>query len=114
LCHVSIPNFNVSDDNSFVILLHYCIQCRGENLRQDILAGLSNFQSRVTTSQSYYNALAKRFAVDDNIERMWESKSYIKGQACNMNIKLSNFTSTRTLTCQRHLQHFLVTKIHQI
>lgn len=47
----------------------YSIRERDKNVTRDIIAGLSNFQSRVTSSQSYYNALAKRFT-DDSIERM--------------------------------------------
>lgn len=76
-------NFNVSDDDSplFVIMLHCCIQC--ENSRQDIIAGLSNFQLRVTTSQSYYNALAKRFTVGDSIERIVRIKTDMRIEELN-------------------------------
>lgn len=53
----------------FVIMLHCCIEVRALN-KTLITARLSNFQSRVTPSQSYYNALANYFTVDDSIEHM--------------------------------------------
>lgn len=48
----------------------YAIRERDKNVTRDIIVGLSNFQSRVTCSQSYYNALAKRFMDDASIEHM--------------------------------------------
>ena len=54
---------------SFVIMLHCCIEVRALD-KTLIMAGLSNFQSRVTRSQSYYNALANYFTVGDSIEHM--------------------------------------------